>query len=378
MKTTHLQLKETKVNGEIYWQVTIPKAGSGRVRRTFKNKKDALFRLSEAKIQLAQAGPAAASMDDLLRTQAVEADRILRPYAVSILDVARNYVASRQASDKSCSVKDAVKGLLDDLKANGRSKRYLEDLDSRLGQFSFEFGTRKLSEVTPSQISSWLSSLKVSAVTRNNHRRVVSVLFSFGRARGWCAENPASSVTDAKEKASPIGILRPEQLANLLENASAETLPYWLIGAFCGLRSAELGRLDWKDVHFDSGLIEVTADNAKTARRRLIEMQPNLKAWLLPYRLMRGKVAPVNLRKLLEADRQRAGIVDWPSNALRHSFASYSISYFQNASKTALDLGHTDAGVVFEKYRELVRPDAAKQWWSIMPQSAGNVVEISA
>ena len=377
MKTTHLSLKETKVNGVVYWQVTIPQPGGGRVRRTFRDKKVAKAKLDEAKIRLMQSGVSAASMDDALRFEAVEADRLLKPYSISILDVAKAYVLSRQSSDKSCTVAEAVRNLLDDLKGNGRSERYLEDLKSRLGKFSAEFGGRKMSEITTTQISSWLSSLKVSAVTRNNYRRVLGVLFNFGLGRKWCSENPATAVNAAKEKDSPIGILQPEQMASILENASQETLPYWVIGAFCGLRSAELERLDWKDVHFDSGFVEVTARNAKSARRRLIEMQPNLKAWLLPYRSMRGSVAPINLRKLLEADRQAAGIVTWPSNALRHSFASYSLSHFQNAGKTALDLGHADANVVFAHYRELVRSEVAKRWWSIVPNAGTKVVEMA-
>jgi integrase len=43
------------------------------------------------------------------------------------------------------------------------------------------------------------------------------------------------------------------------------------------LRSAEIERLDWAEVNFEAGLIEVKASNAKTAGRRLVTMQPNLR-----------------------------------------------------------------------------------------------------
>jgi integrase len=44
-----------------------------------------------------------------------------------------------------------------------------------------------------------------------------------------------------------------------------------------GLRRAEIERLDWSEIDFESGLIEVTAEKAKAARRRLVTMQPNLR-----------------------------------------------------------------------------------------------------
>jgi hypothetical protein len=41
------------------------------------------------------------------------------------------------------------------------------------------------------------------------------------------------------------------EFARLLESASDETLPYWALGGCTGLRTAELERLDWAEVHFD-------------------------------------------------------------------------------------------------------------------------------
>jgi hypothetical protein len=54
------------------------------------------------------------------------------------------------------------------------------------------------------------------------------------------------------------------------------------------------------------------------------------------------QVCPLNLRKLLEADRTAAGLRKWPSNALRHGFASYNLAKFNDQAKLALELRHTD------------------------------------
>jgi integrase len=55
----------------------------------------------------------------------------------------------------------------------------------------------------------------------------------------------------------------------------------------------------------------------------------------------------------------------WPDNALRHSFASYHLAHFKDVEGLALEMGHTDTKIVFQHYRELVRPSEAKAFWSI-------------
>src|SRR5262249_33258000 len=106
---------------------------------------------------------------------------------------------------------------------------------------------------------------------------------------------------------------------------------------------------------------------AKTASRRFIQIQNALRAWLAPYVGRRGNVCPIGLRKKLASDRTRAGLKVWPSNALRHSFASYHLACFQDAAKLALEMGHRDQRLVFAHYRELVRPAEAAKYWGIVP-----------
>jgi integrase len=152
-----------------------------------------------------------------------------------------------------------------------------------------------------------------------------------------------------------------------LECAEADTLPFWAIGAFAGLRRSEIERLDWAQVDLESNLIEVKARHSKTATRRLVTIQPNLRAWLAPYLTSRGSVCPPNLRKCIEADRKKAGLrQDWPPNALRHSFGSYHLAKFNDAAALALQMGNSP-NVIFRHYRELVRPKEAVRYWQIKP-----------
>jgi integrase len=114
-------------------------------------------------------------------------------------------------------------------------------------------------------------------------------------------------------------------------------------------------------------LIEVTAKKAKSARRRFVRIQPSLWKWLQPYAQLSGNVTPPNYRELLDDAREAAGIDEWPQNALRHSFASYHLANFNDAAALALELGHTNANLVFQHYRQIVRPKEAARYWQIKP-----------
>jgi integrase len=200
--------------------------------------------------------------------------------------------------------------------------------------------------------------------------------FNFAVRRKLAIENPAAQSAKATViNDVPPAILTVEQATRLLAAADAQIVPYLAVGLFVGLRRAELERLDWAQVNFERGFIEVTAKNAKSRQRRIVTMQPNLSSWLLPHRKLSSNVAPeLGFRELFEAARKAAGIEPWPRNALRHSFASYHLAHFNNAARTSLELGHRSSGMLFAHYRELVMPGEAARYWAIVPQPQADVV----
>jgi integrase len=124
--------------------------------------------------------------------------------------------------------------------------------------------------------------------------------------------------------------------------------------------------------------IEIKSSKAKSARRRIIEMQPNLCDWLRLYAGMTGAVVPVNPRKKLDLVRKAAGLTRWPKNGLRHSFASYRMAATNDGSRVAFELGHTSPQMLYSTYRELVLPEEAERYWNIAPvASALNVIPLA-
>jgi hypothetical protein len=166
----------------------------------------------------------------------------------------------------------------------------------------------------------------------------------------------------------------------LLSTACPRILPSLAIGGFAGIRIAEISRLDWEDIDLNGGFIEVKARNAKTSTRRIVKIMPCLAAWLRPFAQESGLVMPSldifnwHRRHLLK----KAGIAAWPDNALRHSFASYHIAHFRDAASLALEMGHSTTKMIFEHYREVVRPDVAAQFFAIAPSSQPETKHIFA
>jgi integrase len=374
MRKTRLALTKTKVNGRRYYCVTLPKLGGGRKRRFFKDKAEAQTFMRLAEVQQENFGTAALSMSDALRVEAIECSELLQPYQKTLRDAAEFYLAHLKTITGSRKVKEIVADLLAARTADGMSVRYLGDLRARLGRFVATFGEQMIAGISSSRIDDWLRALAVGPVTRNTYRRRLAALFNFAKRRGYINENPVADVERAKERETEIAILSVGDLARLLECASSDMLPFWTIGAFAGLRPAEIERLTWNEVDFDAGVIEVKASKAKTASRRLVTIQPNLREWLVPYRPRTGRVCPVNLRRKSDEDRERARLrAEWPQNALRHSFGSYHVAQFNDAAKLALEMGNSPA-TIFRHYRQLVRPKQAALYWKIVPAIAGRKV----
>ena len=383
--TTQFKVKENKWATR-KWSVDGKENVEGeekRSRKFFKTKAEAKTYADLKNNEVLNHGIAHALFDPRLRLMAQDCAGKLEPFGKTIADATDHFIAHLQASEKSCTATDLVKELLAAKQKDGASVRHVNDLRLRLNKFAEKFNGQMVATITTKEIDDWLRSLpKVLPVTRNNFRRLVVLMFNFAIARGYTSSNPAEKTAKAREPKSKPGILRVDQASALLENASPEILPYIAIGLFAGLRRAEIERLDWSEIDFDSGHIEVTAEKSKSKiANRFITMQPNLRDWLLPHRKLNGSITPegrFEFRRLFEQARKQAGITEWPDNALRHSFASYHVAHFKDAKGLALEMGHMDSGMLFNHYRALVKPSEAERYWNIRPAATTNIVPMKA
>jgi len=289
-------------------------------------------------------------------------------------------------------VVDVVDAMLEE-KRTSVSRRTMGDLKSRLDRFAKDFSC-PIATVTTSDIQVWLDRMKTGPRNKINYRNKLSVLWNWAWRRNYVLSNVVERTElprDAGE-GSAIEIYTPAELSRLIAAASNDFLPCLVIGAFAGLRTAEIQRLMWDDVNLTRGHIIASSKKVGTPSRRIIPIQPNLAQWLAPYAKRTGLVwseteedfftaqgetayatkVEANLEKLIAAQDP----VKWKHNGLRHSYISYRLAALQDDAKTALEAGNS-AGVIHTNYKELVTPEDATAWFAIAPKSPANVLALA-
>lgn len=254
------------------------------------------------------------------------------------------------------------------------SARYVGDLRARLNTIAKQF-PMSADMVTTQDLQTWFDKMDAAPRTVRNFRSAASTLFKYAEARGYIAKgtNPVNGTEQIKAKnGNPIQIYSPEEIEKLLQTESADIRAIIALQAFAGIRSQEILRLHWEDIKRGRDHIELAADKAKTASRRIVPILPNLAAWLKGTEKKKGLIfQPNNLTafdRRMKAEAFEPAGVKRKQNALRHSFISYRVADTQNVAQVALETGNSPA-MLFGHYRELVTKDDATKWFSIQPKA---------
>jgi integrase len=315
------------------------------------------------------------------------------PENTTLKEVVDFYVKRHPIGLPSKTVREVVDELIDSKTKSGKSDVYVKDLRLRLGQFANVFNV-PISTVTGKQIEEFLRAARparskkgnsyfLSGRTQNNFRRLINTLFKFAIGRGYVPKDydELNAVELAGEDNGDIEVFTPVELRKLFDACVTPVkergkmrdreamVPYLAIAAFCGLRSAEIARLDWSEVHLTGAehFIEVKASKAKTASRRTVPIPDNCAAWLAPFAEESGPVCPFE-----RPDKQcfhyvgPAAKVVWKRNGLRHSFISYRLAQIKNVHQVSLEAGNSPQ-MVFAHYRQLVTETQATEWFGIVP-----------
>ena len=391
------------------WQADFGTVNGKRLMRSFSIKADAENWLHEQRLVLEDQGHAAFGLTDAERMDAVKAReelkavtdlpthavlqtvarvyvqcrRLLGESSASLADAVRFFSKHRPATGERRTVAQAVQEYVQDARENNLRPRSVKDLNYRLGKLAVNHGDRLVSEITRQDADKWLKALPLAPLSKKHFRIVAHGLFNFCIDREYYhAENPFTSKRHRRKYQADevMPECMPRRDVQKIMAAAVEhepsMVPGLAIGFFAGLRSNELAQLDWKDVDLDARRITVMPEVAKKRRARHVHIEENLAAWLLPYRQPSGRIAPDagKWRSRLDTIRKKAG-VEWPFNAMRHSYASNHLVKFGDAAKTALQLGHhRDTSMLFDHYRALVKAEDAASYFDIKPAEATNVI----
>src|SRR5262249_35525847 len=133
---------------------------AGRSRRSFfETRQDADSFAEEQNIALKNRGREHAEFPTSWRAMAHESMEALQPFGKNIRDATAHYLAFLKATARSCSAEDLVKEMVKAKKADGLSKRHVDDLESRLSFFAAKFDGKPVAAVTPRDIDHCLRQL---------------------------------------------------------------------------------------------------------------------------------------------------------------------------------------------------------------------------
>lgn len=304
------------------------------------------------------------------------------PPSVTLHECVSFYLSRHPAGLPRRTPREVLAELLDAKQAAGVSEPYAKELRLRLGQFADAFAV-PISSVSSKQIQEWLVNRNVAGRTQNNYRRLISTLFKFAVRRGYLPKDhdEISGVEKVRDGGGEIEVFTPAELRKLFGACVTPVqergqwrdreamIPYLAIAAFCGLRAAEISRLDWSEVHLTGPerFIEVKAAKAKTASRRTVPIADNCVEWLAPFAAASGPVCPFERpdKQCFQRLGPAAG-VPWKHNALRHSFISYRLAVTKNVHQVSLEAGNTPQ-MIFKHYRQLVTESQSTEWFGIVP-----------
>lgn len=215
--------------------------------------------------------------------------------------------------------------------------------------------------------------------TINHYRRALNVFLNWACKRKIIVQNPINLLPSITDEEPPRETYSPEELKTLLALVYAshpDYIPWLTLGTFCGVRSREIARMEWKDIHLEDKELMVPHMKTKTGEPRLVPLPDAAVAWLKYWfslgNTAEGPIIPAanTNRRIWTMSRwmetlKKEGF-NWKRNALRHSFASYACAREMVYEQVASWLGNSPA-VMAKHYRKAKGKKEANEWFSITP-----------
>ena len=258
-------------------------------------------------------------------------------------------------------------------------------------------GTRELDTVTAEELEQHINRPRTSKKgpksngfsmkTWNNRRALLSTFFRYAQSKKWVVRNPVEDVQvfKVKHRRSTAATLSAEEVSKLmraLETYSKPSdakrrlgahdpgfmVPYFALALFAGIRpdwkDGEISKIRPEHIDFDNGVIRVEPEVSKVNERRIVKLQPNLRAWLEKYPLpAEGAVPRPNPDRILADIRSTHKL---GHDVLRHTFISMHVGAFKSVGDAALQAGNSEA-VIRRHYLDLKTEEEAKAFWAIGP-----------
>ena len=296
----------------------------------------------------------------------------LKPFNVTVRDAVDFYLRYAKPAKGTITVDDAVKLFAKEKLRANRKPRYVNALLANyLKPLVRKFPKKLVNEITMDEMKSFIYVKGRAPKTIANYLKSLGVFFNFFIKAGYSTLNPLANLERPELDEGKPAFLTVDQASSLLEyalenNRKGECACMALI-LFCGVRVEEAKKLSWEDVRLETRKVHLDAIITKKRKKRINQIAENALVWLT---LCKGDgiIVPKNYMNRLRHVRKKIGL-KYFQNSMRHSFASYHVAMHEDAAKTAFMLGHPDANLLYNTYRELIGHEDAKRYWDIIPAS---------
>jgi len=253
---------------------------------------------------------------------------------------------------------------------DAKSKSHRDKVEATVKALSGTF-QGPVRRIEPLDVDRWMRSLGGSETSRAMWFRYARMFFRWCHRMRLIDRSPLDGVRAPRASVGR-NILTPVQMRDLLKaKMDDDVRALVLLGAFAGLRTIEVARMDWEDIDFKTRQVHVRAEVSKQHTgmlERVVEVTDPLFRRRDFFKDKAGRIVKGSLEALHERRRKVAlglGWEGWPDNALRHSFATYHLGRCGNAGVTAYQMGHTSPAMVQRVYAvPAVRADWVA-WWKV-------------
>ena len=345
-------VKGKRYNNSYLVVVPMKITGRQRLRKTLPTLEKAK-EFAEKQYRLSKRhGQAAFKMTDEQRVDAVRALETLKGTNLTLDEVVQYALPRLRPHSGTLIVQQVVDRMLQARDDMNLRPRTIQSLKSRLTKFCEMFGDANILEIELTDIIKWIKNPRLSSRSRLNYYRAINQFFIWAKEEKHISDNPLSTVSKNKlqeiigrQDEKPPKIYTPREAQLLLEAAIGEDIfPLLVIGFFCGLRTAELQRLEWEHIRFDENepFVTVFSSNAKSRSLRNVRLNKSALEWLSLCDAGEGIIFD-KVQQTYNEHRtkihEKAG-VEKRDNGLRHSFGSYHYAMYGDEIRTATQMGH--------------------------------------
>jgi len=272
----------------------------------------------------------------------------------------------------------------------GASEATLHEYKYRHGLLADHFGGMLVREFTEDDFKPLFAKKNYSP----NLLSKTKTLFNYAVKKGIIPENPIK-LDPPKKKATQPKVFSDKDWRSFILTAihtqnhtfskgePVELMAYVILGLWCGLRpTAEIERLDWKDIHLndDKPSVYIHPD-WKVKHGRWVDIPACAVDLLQRCSKSSGKVVnSTNLRRRLDWLKQQAEVSEsWSSDIMRHTFASMHYGLHGDKNGIANQLGHVSTGVLDHYINNGKRMrERAKEFFSFtapLPDQIGEAIK---